>query len=113
MPGGALTLRGRVRMAVAFMCASISLAHRGVLFLDELCEFPRSHLEALRQPLEERTVTVVRARAALTYPAHFMLLAAANPCPCGHLGDDVGCTCAPQALTHYRSRLSGPNRIGI
>src|SRR5436853_157496 len=57
----------------------ISLAHRGVLFLDELCEFPRSHLEALRQPLDERTVTVVRARAALTYPAHFMLLAAANP----------------------------------
>ena len=91
----------------------ISLAHRGVLFLDELCEFPRSHLEALRQPLEERTVTVVRARAALTYPAHFMLLAAANPCPCGHLGDDVGCTCAPQALTHYRSRLSGPIRDRI
>src|SRR5438132_5277299 len=88
----------------------ISLAHRGVLFLDELCEFPRSHLEALRQPLEERTVTVVRARAALTYPAHFMLLAAANPCPCGHLGDDVGCTCAPQALTHYRTLSEPPER---
>lgn len=88
----------------------ISLAHRGVLFLDELCEFPRSHLEALRQPLEEGAVTVVRSRAAVTYPAAFMMLAAANPCPCGHLGDEVGCGCAPQAVTQYRSRLSGPIR---
>ena len=86
----------------------ISLAHRGVLFLDELCEFPRSHLEALRQPLEERSVTVVRARAAVSYPAHFALVAAANPCPCGHLGDDQGCRCSPQQLTSYQSRLSGP-----
>lgn len=88
----------------------ISLAHRGVLFLDELCEFPRAHLEALRQPLEERVVTVVRARAAVTYPAHFMLVAAANPCPCGHLGDDQPCRCSPRQLTDYRSRLSGPIR---
>jgi magnesium chelatase family protein len=86
----------------------ISLAHHGVLFLDELCEFPRAHLEALRQPLEERTVTVVRARAAVTYPADFMLIAAANPCPCGHLGDDVPCRCTPRQLADYQSRLSGP-----
>lgn len=86
----------------------ISLAHRGVLFLDELCEFPRTHLEALRQPLEERRVTVVRARAAVTYPAHFMLVAAANPCPCGHLGDDQPCRCTPRQLRDYQTRLSGP-----
>lgn len=86
----------------------ISLAHRGVLFLDELCEFPRSHIEALRQPLEERAVTVVRSRAAVSYPADFVLVAAANPCPCGHLGDERGCSCEPRSLAAYRSRLSGP-----
>ncbi len=86
----------------------ISLAHRGVLFLDELCEFSRQHLEALRQPLEERTVTVVRARAAVTYPADFMLIGASNPCPCGHLGDAQGCSCGPRQLTAYQARLSGP-----
>ncbi|MBV8528599.1 MAG: YifB family Mg chelatase-like AAA ATPase [Candidatus Dormibacteraeota bacterium] len=86
----------------------ISLAHRGVLFMDELCEFPRTHLEALRQPLEERRVTVVRARAAVTYPSEFMLVAAANPCPCGHLGDDQPCRCSPRLLQEYQSRLSGP-----
>jgi magnesium chelatase family protein len=86
----------------------ISLAHRGVLFLDELCEFSRQHLEALRQPLEERSVTVVRARAAVTYPADFMLIGASNPCPCGHLGDPQGCTCDPRQLTAYQGRLSGP-----
>lgn len=91
----------------------ISLAHQGVLFLDELCEFPRSHLEALRQPLEERRVTVVRARAAVTYPSEFMLVAAANPCPCGHLGDDEPCRCSPPQLQAYRSRLSGPIRDRI
>lgn len=86
----------------------ISLAHRGVLFMDELCEFPRTHLEALRQPLEERRVTVVRARAAVTYPSEFMLVAAANPCPCGHLGDDEPCRCSPAQLQAYDSHLSGP-----
>ena len=70
----------------------ISLAHHGVLFLDEVCEFSRGHLEALRQPLEERTVTVVRSRGAVHFPSDFVLVAAANPCPCGHLGDEVGCT---------------------
>lgn len=86
----------------------ISMAHRGVLFLDELCEFSRAHLEALRQPLEERCVTVVRARAAVTYPSDFMLLAAANPCPCGHLGGDQPCRCTYRQLHEYHSRLSGP-----
>ena len=86
----------------------ISLAHRGILFLDELCEFSRQHLEALRQPLEERSVTVARARAAVTYPADFMLIGAANPCPCGHLGDARGCTCEPRQLNAYQGRLSGP-----
>jgi magnesium chelatase family protein len=86
----------------------ISLAHRGVLFLDELCEFSRQHLEALRQPLEERAVTVARARAAVTYPADFMLVGASNPCPCGHLGDVRGCSCEPRQLVAYQGRLSGP-----
>ncbi|MBJ7595607.1 MAG: YifB family Mg chelatase-like AAA ATPase [Candidatus Dormibacteraeota bacterium] len=91
----------------------ISLAHHGVLFLDEVCEFARSHLEALRQPLEERTVSVVRSRGAVQFPADFMLVAAANPCPCGHLGDETGCTCTPRALAEYSSRLSGPIRDRI
>ncbi|HEY6468543.1 MAG TPA: YifB family Mg chelatase-like AAA ATPase [Candidatus Dormibacteraeota bacterium] len=86
----------------------ISLAHNGVLFMDELCEFSRQHLEALRQPLEEHTVTIARARAAVTYPADFMLIAASNPCPCGHLGDARGCSCEPRQLTAYQARLSGP-----
>ena len=86
----------------------ISLAHRGVLFMDEMCEFSRQHLEALRQPLEEHTVTIARARAAVTYPADFMLIAASNPCPCGHLGDARGCTCEPRQLNAYHARLSGP-----
>jgi magnesium chelatase family protein len=86
----------------------ISLAHRGVLFLDELCEFSRQHLEALRQPLEEHAVTVARARAAVTYPAEFMLVGASNPCPCGHLGGARGCSCEPRQLTAYQGRLSGP-----
>jgi magnesium chelatase family protein len=79
-----------------------------VLFLDELCEFSRQHLEALRQPLEERSVTVARARAAVTYPADFMLIGASNPCPCGHLGDEQGCRCTPHQLDAYNGRLSGP-----
>jgi magnesium chelatase family protein len=86
----------------------ISLAHRGVLFLDEFCEFPVSHLEALRQPLEEGAVTIVRARHSVRYPADFMLVAASNPCPCGFLGDERGCSCEPRRLVAYQSRLSGP-----
>jgi magnesium chelatase family protein len=86
----------------------ISLAHRGVLFLDELCEFSRQHLEALRQPLEEHSVTVARARSVVSYPADFMLIGASNPCPCGHLGDAQGCTCDARQLTAYSSKISGP-----
>ena len=92
----------------------ISLATRGVLFLDELCEFPRAMLEALRQPLEERTVTVGRSRGSVTFPAAFTLVAAANPCPCGYLGDPGRpCRCSPMYLQRYRARLSGPVRDRI
>lgn len=86
-----------------------SLAHAGVLFLDELPEFRRDTLEALRQPLEEGTITVVRTRARFDFPARFALLAAMNPCPCGHRGDPRhACRCSPQAVERYRSRVSGP-----
>ncbi|HEV7677340.1 MAG TPA: YifB family Mg chelatase-like AAA ATPase [Candidatus Dormibacteraeota bacterium] len=92
----------------------ISLASRGVLFLDELCEFPRALLEALRQPLEGRTVTVGRARGSVTFPAAFTLVGAANPCPCGYLGDETRrCHCGPLVLQRYQSRLSGPVRDRI
>jgi magnesium chelatase family protein len=87
----------------------ISLAHNGVLFLDELLEYPRAVLESLRQPLEDRTVTIVRARRAATFPADFMLIAALNPCPCGYLGSAVRtCICSAAAVGAYRTRLSGP-----
>ena len=86
-----------------------SLAHNGVLFLDELTEFRRDVIEALRQPLEDRRVTVARAQATLEFPASFQMVAAANPCPCGFLGDDRReCSCTPQAVQRYRARLSGP-----
>lgn len=93
----------------------ITLAHRGVLFMDEFPEFPRSVLEALRQPLEDGVVTITRARQSTTYPARFMLVAAMNPCPCGHLGTDRPCRCPPRTLDIYRQRLSGPllDRIDI
>ncbi len=87
----------------------VSLAHGGVLFLDELPEFRRDTLEALRQPLEEGQVSVVRSRARLTFPARFQLVAAMNPCPCGHLGDPRHrCRCPQPLVERYRSRISGP-----
>jgi len=87
----------------------VSLAHCGVLFLDELPEFPRSALEVLRQPLEDACVTVSRTAGAITYPAKFMLLASLNPCPCGYSGDALhGCSCSPNAISRYLSKLSGP-----
>ena len=80
----------------------ISLAHRGVLFLDELPEFGQRALETLRQPLEDKIVTISRAQGSLTFPANFMLIAAMNPCPCGWYGDSVKqCTCAPGAVSCY------------
>ncbi len=86
-----------------------SLAHAGVLFLDELPEFRRDALEALRQPLEEGTITVVRTRARFDFPARFALLAAMNPCPCGHRGDPRhSCRCPPPLIDRYRGRISGP-----
>ena len=86
-----------------------TLAHRGVLFLDELPEFRRDTLEALRQPMEEGELTVARARARLRFPARFILLAAMNPCPCGHLGDSRHeCVCPPIQVERYRSKISGP-----
>jgi magnesium chelatase family protein len=87
----------------------ISLAHHGVLFLDELPEFDRQVLEALREPLEAGVVRVARAAAHADYPAEFQLVAAMNPCPCGHLGDPAGtCRCTPAQAQRYRARISGP-----
>ncbi|TXK77463.1 YifB family Mg chelatase-like AAA ATPase [Paenibacillus sp. N3.4] len=89
----------------------VSLSHRGILFLDELPEFSRSALEVLRQPLEDRQVTIARARAVYTFPSHFILAAAMNPCPCGFYGAETEtntCTCSPAKIVHYRSKISGP-----
>ena len=85
------------------------MAHNGVLFLDELPEFPRRTLEALRQPLEDGTVTIVRARHSVKFPARTMLVAAMNPCPCGYRGSGMRtCTCSDGAAQRYAGRLSGP-----
>ena len=86
----------------------ISLAHNGVLFLDELPEFQRSALEIMRQPLEDRKVTIARVSGTLTYPANFMLVAAMNPCPCGYLGDANRCHCSLHEITKYHNKISGP-----
>ncbi len=87
----------------------ISLAHKGVLFLDELPEYPRSVLESLRQPLEDKVITVARAGGTVTFPADFMLCASMNPCPCGNYGSSFRrCTCTPSQIKHYRAKISGP-----
>jgi len=94
----------------------ISLAHRGVLFLDEAPEFHRDVLESLRQPLEDGTMTVARAKGAFTFPANFILILAKNPCPCGHYDDpQKECTCSPSQIAKYQKKLSGPllDRIDI
>ena len=94
----------------------ISLAHRGVLFLDELPEFAAKTLEVMRQPLEDKVVTISRGHGSLTFPANFQLIAAMNPCPCGFFGDPTReCTCTPSTVTRYQKRISGPllDRIDI
>ncbi|HEX5572031.1 MAG TPA: YifB family Mg chelatase-like AAA ATPase, partial [Ktedonobacterales bacterium] len=86
----------------------ISLAHHGVLFLDELPEYPRAALEALREPLETGRITIARAARRSEFPARFQLVAAMNPCPCGWLGSARACRCSPEQVTRYQGRLSGP-----
>ena len=108
-PHHTVTCAGMVGGGPLVRPGEITLANNGVLFLDELLEFSRQVLEALRQPLEDRTVSLVRARRHITYPSDFMLVAALNPCPCGHLGSTLRtCTCSPGGIARYRSRLSGP-----
>ena len=94
----------------------ISLAHNGVLFLDELPEFQRAVLEVMRQPLENRVITISRARSAVDYPSNFMLIASMNPCPCGfHNHPERECLCTPGTVQKYLNRISGPllDRIDI
>ena len=86
----------------------ISLSHKGVLFFDELPEFTRTTIEALRQPLEDRVITVARAKGSITFPADFTLVATANPCPCGFYGTSKTCSCLPAQIVRYQRKLSGP-----
>lgn len=97
------------------MPGEISLAHNGVLFMDEFCEMPKRIMEALRGPMEDRKVTISRLKSKVEYPADFMLIAATNPCPCGYYGEDDRCTCTPARRISYISKLSGPimDRIDI
>jgi magnesium chelatase family protein len=107
-PHHSITTAGLVGGAHRGSVGEVVLAHNGVLFLDELSEFARPALEALRQPLEDGRVAIVRARHSAVYPARFMLIAATNPCPCGHAGDGDRCGCSEAALARHRRRLSGP-----
>ncbi|MFI3175218.1 MAG: YifB family Mg chelatase-like AAA ATPase [Bacillota bacterium] len=106
----ALTGGGRVPRP-----GEISLAHNGILFLDELPEFQRSALEVMRQPLEDKEVTISRVNGTLTFPSNFMLISAMNPCPCGYLGSGARCQCSSNDILNYQKRISGPllDRIDI
>ena len=115
-PHHAISLAGMVGGGRPVTPGEISLAHRGVLFLDEIPEFGPSVLQALRQPMEDGVVRIVRADGGYVFPSEFMLVAAANPCPCGYLGDpDHVCTCAPARIKSYQSRIGGPlmDRIDV
>jgi magnesium chelatase family protein len=107
-PHHSITTAGLVGGARRGWVGEVVLAHNGVLFLDELSEFARAPLEALRQPLEDGRVAIVRARHAAVYPARFMLVAATNPCPCGYAGAGDRCKCTESELARHRRRLSGP-----
>lgn len=107
-PHHSITTAGLVGGAQRGWMGEVVLAHNGVLFLDELSEFTRPALEALRQPLEERRIAIVRAHHSAIYPARFMLLAATNPCPCGYAGAGERCACSEADLARHRRRLSGP-----
>lgn len=108
-PHHSVTLTALIGGGLKPMPGDISLAHKGVLFLDELPEYPRSTLEALRQPLEDREVRLSRLHGHITYPADVILLATMNPCPCGYLGDPMHeCTCSMAQITAYKKRISGP-----
>jgi magnesium chelatase family protein len=107
-PHHSITAAGLVGGARRGWVGEVVLAHNGVLFLDELSEFARATLEALRQPLEDGRVAIARARHSGVYPASFMLIAATNPCPCGYAGIDDHCRCSESELVRHRRRLSGP-----
>ena len=107
-PHHSITAAGLIGGARRGWVGEVALAHNGVLFLDELSEFARPTLEALRQPLEEGRVAIARAQHSAVYPARFMLLAATNPCPCGHAGESDRCRCSEADLARHRRRLSGP-----
>lgn len=107
-PHHSITTAGLVGGARQGWVGEVVLAHNGVLFLDELSEFGRPALEALRQPLEDGRVSIVRAQHSAIYPARFMLLAATNPCPCGYAGDGDRCRCSETDISRHRRRLSGP-----
>ena len=108
-PHHSISAIGLVGGGQKLLPGEISLAHQGILFLDELGEFRRDSLEMLRQPLETGNITIVRSAGRVVYPARFTLVAATNPCPCGFYGSKKKeCTCSPQAIRHYRQKLSGP-----
>jgi len=108
-PHHSISRAGMIGGGADLVPGEITLAHRGVLFLDEFPEFPRSIIEALRQPLEDGEVTITRVHGAATYPSRFLLIAAANPCPCGFNGHkEKKCTCTIQQIYNYNRRLSGP-----
>jgi len=108
-PHHTISIAGLVGGGSGPRAGEVSLAHRGVLFLDELLEFPRHTLDAMRQPLEDGHVTIVRAAASIRFPAQFTLIGASNPCPCGFAGDGSGrCACPSAEIVKYRARMSGP-----